>query len=167
MAGPANDGGDWVGCAGHYVGVFERPWLDIPPTQSMVAMRFHEFFRIESGRIVEMQGIWDIPQLMMQSFAWPMAPSLGVEWVAPAPATQDGIVTSPYDPALAPASVTLVSDMLTSLGKYPLQGGPEVMELERYWHPRMCWYGPAGIGQMRRISGFRNWHQIPFLKGAA
>jgi hypothetical protein len=26
------------------------------------------------------------------------------------------------------------------------------------------WYGPAGIGANRRISGFRNWHQIPFLK---
>ena len=69
---------------------------------------------------------------MMQSFAWPMAPSLGVEWVAPAPATQDGPVTSPYDPALTSASVTLVSDMLTSLGKHPLQGCSEVMELERY-----------------------------------
>ena len=38
------------------------------------------------------------------------------------------------------------------------------MELDRYWHPKMNWYGPAGIGSMRRISGFRNWHQIPFLK---
>jgi hypothetical protein len=28
----------------------------------------------------------------------------------------------------------------------------------------MTWYGPAGIGTNRRISGFRNWHQIPFLK---
>ncbi|MEL7082628.1 MAG: ester cyclase, partial [Pseudomonadota bacterium] len=41
--------------------------------------------------------------------------------------------------------------------------GPEVMEMERFWHPRMTWYGPAGIGTGRGISGFRNWHQIPFL----
>ena len=27
----------------------------------------------------------------------------------------------------------------------------------------MTWYGPAGIGTARGISGFRNWHQIPFL----
>lgn len=164
VGGPANDGSEWVGCCGHYVGVLERPWLGIPPTLSMVAMRFHEFFRIEGDRIVEMQGIWDIPQLMMQAQAWPLAPSLGVEWVAPAPATQDGIVAAPYDPERAGASVAHISAMLTAMGKHPLRGGPEVMELERFWHPKMCWYGPAGIGQMRRVSGFRNWHQIPFLR---
>ena len=38
------------------------------------------------------------------------------------------------------------------------------MQLERYWHPKMNWYGPTGIGTARRIAGFRNWHQIPFLK---
>ena len=27
----------------------------------------------------------------------------------------------------------------------------------------MNWYGPAGIGSSRRISGFRRWHQVPFL----
>lgn len=37
------------------------------------------------------------------------------------------------------------------------------MDLPRYWHPRMNWYGPAGIGTSRGIKGFRNWHQIPFL----
>ena len=40
---------------------------------------------------------------------------------------------------------------------------PEVMEMPRFWHPRMNWYGPAGIGTGRGIEGFRNWHQIPFL----
>ncbi len=170
VGGPANDGADWIGCCGHYVGVFEQPWRAIadggaiPPTLSMVAMRFHEFFRVQDGRVVEMQGIWDIPQLMLQAGAWPLAPSLGVEWVAPAPTTQDGIVTSPYDPNQVAANVAHVSAMLTAMGQHPLRGGPEVMALERFWHPKMCWYGPAGIGQMRRISGFRNWHQIPFLR---
>ena len=41
----------------------------------------------------------------------------------------------------------------------------EAMELEKFWHPKMTWYGPAGIGTARGISGFRNWHQIPFLNG--
>ena len=35
--------------------------------------------------------------------------------------------------------------------------------LDHFWHPKMVWYGPAGIGTSRRISGFRHWHQIPFL----
>jgi predicted ester cyclase len=164
IGGEAN-GRAWVGCAGHYVGVMERPFLDIPATRRLVAMRYQEFFRVEEGRVMEMQALWDIPHLMMQANAWPMAPSLGVNWHAPAPATQDGIVTGPQDPAVGQASLRLVLDMLTDMGKHPLGGGPEVMRLERYWHPKFCWYGPAGIGAMRGIDGFRRWHQIPFLKG--
>jgi predicted ester cyclase len=162
MAGHA-EGNNWVGCAGFYTGVFEQPWLDIPPTQHAVAMRYHEFFRFEDDQVVEMQALWDIPELMMQADAWPMTPSLGVEWLVPGPATQDGIITSPYDQARADASLQLVLDMLSDMVKHPLAGGPEIMQLERYWHPKMLWYGPAGIGTNRRISGFRNCHQIPFL----
>ena len=154
----------WVGCAGHYLGVFEKPWLDIPPTKHVAAMRYHEFFRIENNQIVEMQAIWDIPQLMLQAQAWPLAPSLGVEWLVPGPATQDGLNIQP-DPAKAEASMNIIIDMLTDMGKHPLDGGPEVMQLEKYWHPKMLWYGPAGIGSMRQIAGFRNWHQKPFLSG--
>ncbi len=161
MAGEAN-GGDWVGCCGHYMGVFEKPWLDIPPTRHLMAMRYHEFFRLEGGIIVEMQALWDIPQVMLQAGAWPLTPSLAVEWVAPGPASEDGDITAPYDEAKAHASVDLVTAMLTSLQRSP--EGVEAMALDRFWHSKMMWYGPAGIGSMRRISGFRNWHQIPFLK---
>jgi len=162
--GESGDSENWVGCAGFYTGVFEHPWLAIPPTQHVVAMRFHEFFRIEDGKVVEMQALWDIPQVMMQAQAWPMTPSLAVEWLVPGPATQDGIRSGPYDEAQANASIRLVQEMITAMGKHPREGGPEIMALDRYWHPKLNWYGPAGIGSMRRISGFRNWHQIPFLK---
>ena len=161
MAGASN-GGDWVGCCGHYMGVFERPWLDIPPTRHLMAMRYHEFFRLEEGMIVEMQALWDIPQVMMQAGAWPMTPSLAVEWVVPGPATEDGIVTAAYDEAKSQASLDLVTAMLVALERSP--EGLAAMEIDRRWHRQMMWYGPAGIGSMRRISGFRNWHQIPFLK---
>jgi predicted ester cyclase len=53
--------------------------------------------------------------------------------------------------------------MLAYMKRHPSQGGPEVMEMSRFWHPKMNWYGPAGIGTGRGIAGFRNWHQIPFL----
>ncbi len=161
MAGESR-GQNWVGCAGHYMGLFEQPWLDIPPTKHLMAMRYHEFFRIEDERIVEMQALWDIPQVMMAAGAWPLSPSLAVEWIAPGPASNDGIVTSPYDEALSQASLAWVKDMLTALKRNVIS--VEAMELNKYWHPKMMWYGPAGIGSMRRISGFRHWHQIPFLK---
>lgn len=163
MAGPDDDGAEWVGCGGYYCGTFAAPWLDIPPTGHMAHMRFHEFYRMEGGKIVEFQAIWDIPELMMQARAWPMAPSLGREWSVPAPATNDGIQSAPYDAAKSTATKDLIVDMLTHMTRHPSKGGPEVMEMERFWHERMSWYGPAGIGTGRGISGFRNWHQIPFL----
>lgn len=165
MAGhsPGAWSGDWVGCAGHYMGVFERAWLDIPPTQHLVSMRYHEFFRFVDGVVVEMQALWDIPSLMMQADAWPLSPSLAPDWmVCPGPASNDGIIDAPHDQSRADESVQLVMDMLTALGESPR--GVAAMQLERYWHPKMMWYGPAGIGSMRRILGFRKWHQIPFLK---
>ena len=54
--------------------------------------------------------------------------------------------------------------MLENLCRHPAQGGPEVMNLESYWHPRFNWYGPTGIGTTRGIPGFRHWHQMPFLR---
>jgi predicted ester cyclase len=163
MAGATEHGGRWVGCGGHYVGTFAGPWLDIPPTGHFAHMRFHEFYRFEGGRVVEMQALWDIPELMMQAGAWPMAPSLGRETAVPGPAAQDGLRADGRDRAQAETSRRLVLDMLEHMTRHPARGGPEVMEMDRFWHPRMTWYGPAGIGTARGVRGFRNWHQIPFL----
>ncbi len=160
MAGPDTNGANWIGCAGMYVGTFAAPWLDIPPTGHFVHMRFHEYYRVEAGRIVEMQSQWDIPEVMMQAGAWPMAPSLGREGLVPGPARCDGLRSGPWGGDDAKA---LILDMLGAMSRHPAEGGPEVMEMDRFWHPHMTWYGPAGIGTARGISGFRNWHQIPFL----
>ncbi len=165
MAGPTEHGGNWVGCGGHYSGTFVAPWLDIPPTGHLAHMRFHEFYRFEEGRVVEVQTLWDIPEVMMQAGAWPMAPSLGLEFHIPGPASLDGHVAGPWDEAQSQASCQHIVDMLEHMKRHPSQGGPEVMEMAKFWHPKMNWYGPAGIGTGRGIAGFRNWHQIPFLNG--
>ena len=99
----------------------------------------------------------------MQAVAWPMAPSLGREWQVPGPATQDGIIQGPYDEPRSSATCQLIIDMLTAMNRHPSEGGPEVMKMNKFWHPKMNWYGPSGIGTGRGIEGFRNWHQIPFL----
>lgn len=165
MAGTTPEGADWVGCGGYYTGTFQQPWLDIPPTGNQAAMRFHEFYRMEQGRVVEIQALWDIPEVMLQANAWPLAPSLGREWQVPGPATQDGHVPGPHDEARSTATCQHIIEMLTAMKRHPSEGGPEVMELEKFWHPRMNWYGPSGIGTGRGVVGFRNWHQIPFLNG--
>ena len=165
VGGRTEHGGDWIGCGGHYVGTFIGPWLDIPPTGHLTHMRFHEFYRFENGRVVEVQALWDIPEVMMQANAWPMAPSLGLEFCIPGPASNDGLVPGPWNEAKATASCNHIVTMLQHMKKHPSQGGPEVMEMPRFWSDRVNWYGPAGIGTARGIAGFRNWHQIPFLNG--
>lgn len=162
VSGTTPEGLDWVGCCGSYVGTFSAPFLGIPPTGHLAHMRFHEFYQINAGKITEVQAIWDIPELMMQAGAWPMAPSLGREWHVPGPITQDGLADHGDDDAHATRSRTLVLDMLTAMSRHPKEP-VAAMELEKYWHPKMTWYGPAGIGTARGIAGFRNWHQIPFL----
>ncbi len=162
MAGPDGQGESWVGCCGHYTGTWLRPLLGIPASGQQAAMRFHEFFHVVDGRVVEMQALWDLPELMMQSGVWPMGPSLGRFWHAPGPATVDGCSEGPHDDAVSTDSVDWVLGMLDDMGRHPAES-EEAMRLDHWWHPKFSWYGPAGIGTGRGVDGFRNWHQIPFL----
>ena len=162
ISGEDGQGLHWVGQAGYYTGTFAADWLGIPATRRTAHMRFHEFFRLDGDQIVETQFGWDIPEVMMQAAAWPLSPSLGREWCVPGPATCDGL--GPHGDGGA-VSKQIVLDMLGAMSRHPKEGGPEVMEMPRYWHPKMHWYGPAGIGTARGIEGFRRHHQIPFLAG--
>lgn len=159
LAGTSPEGQDWIGTCGNFMGTFTSPWLGIPPTGHLTHMRYHEFFRVEGGKVVEMQAIWDIPEVMMQAGVWPMVPQLGKYLCTPAPMTQDGLTAS----GDGSATMQHVLDMLTELCRHPKEP-VEAMDLPRFWHPRFNWYGPAGIGTARGISGFRHWHQIPFLQ---
>ena len=134
VGGCTEHGDDWIGCGGHYVGTFVGPWLDIPPTGHLTHMRFHEFYRLMEGRVVEIQTLWDIPEVMMQAQAWPMAPSLGLEYHIPGPATQDGHVPGPWNESQATISCNHIVDMLTHMKRHPGEGGPEVMEMPRTRH---------------------------------
>ena len=163
IAGKTEKDLEWVGCGGFYNGTFIKPFLDIQPTGHIAHMRFHEFFRFKDDKIIEVQALWDIPELMMQSNSWPMAPTLGREWCVPGPATLDGVSDKPYDAKKSNSSIEHILGMADAIKKYPSEGGPEVMKMDYYWHPKMNWYGPSGIGSGRGVEGFRNWHQIPFI----
>ncbi|MDJ0821053.1 MAG: ester cyclase [Paracoccaceae bacterium] len=163
IAGADETGAIWVGSGGYYCGTWQAPWLGMPATGHAAHMRFHEFYRIEDGKCLEMQTLWDLPEMMMQANVWPMAPQLGRFMHVPGPQSSDGM--GPHDATHSAATRHHVIDMLHHLKRHPSQGGPEVMEMERFWHPKMMWYGPAGIGTGRGIEGFRRFHQIPFLNG--
>jgi predicted ester cyclase len=159
LAGTTPEGQDWIGACGNYLGTFTAPFLGIPATGHLAHMRYHEFFRILDGQVVEMQAIWDIPELMMQARAWPMVPQLGAYLCTPGPMSGDGLHAS----GDGQATMDHVIAMLTDLSRHPKVPDPEIMQPRKYWHPRFNWYGPAGIGTGRGLSGFRHWHQIPFL----
>ncbi len=154
----------WVGCCGYYTGTFQTSWLDIPATGHQISIRFHEFYQFSEQKLCQVQMIWDIPELMMQANVWPLAQSLGRDWRAPSPALQNGLKIATEDDEHSNNSRKHVADMLTDLSRHPRDGGPELMNFEKYWHPKFSWYGPAGIGTARGVYGFRQCHQIPFLK---
>ena len=160
MAGTTPEDKHWVGTMGNYMGTFLKSFLDIPPTGNLVHMRYHEFFQIENNQIIEMQSIWDLPELMMQANAWPMSPQLGSFLCTPSPMTGDGLKIK----GDGSKNFDLVINMLQDMVLHPSNPDPQVMNLDKYWHPRFNWYGPAGIGTGRGIAGFRHWHQIPFLR---
>ena len=156
LAGTTSEGQSWIGTMGNYMGTFLKSFLNIPPTGHLAHMRYHEFFRFENGKIVEIQAIWDIPELMMQARAWPMAPQLGAYLCTPGPIMGDGLSVT----GSGKDSIETIKKMLSDLCRYPANPDPKIMKLKKYWHPRFNWYGPAGIGTGRGISGFRHWHQI-------
>ena len=84
----------------------------------------------ENDRVVEIQSLWDIPEVFIQAGAWPLAPSLGREWHIPGPATQDGVMTAARDAEHSDASCQLIIDMLDAMKRHPSQGGAEVMEMD-------------------------------------
>lgn len=154
MAGPRwgkGHTGNWVGLGGNFVGTLTAPWLGIPAKDQPVFMRYQEYLRIEGDKIVEMEGLWDIAQVMHQQGVWPMAPQKGVEWMCPGPADGMGVITAPFDEQKADASVQLVWDMLHDLK----QGTAETPErgLGGYWHDHAFWYGATGLGTARGHAG--------------
>jgi predicted ester cyclase len=159
MAGATDTGEQWIGAMGNWMGTFAAPFLGIPPTGHLAHMRYHEFYRVEGGRVGEVQAIWDIPELMMQAGAWPMAPQLGAFLCTPGPMSGDGLDVSGDGSEALQRVVPMLEDMV----RHPADPDPAAMRLDAHWHPRFNWYGPAGIGTGRGVHGFRNCHQIPFL----
>jgi predicted ester cyclase len=156
-------GGEWVGATGHYVGTFARDWLGIPATGGVVSIRYGEFVRLDAGRVATAYVILDLPDLMRQAGCYPFAPAPGCVERVPGPATRDGVMLAPQDPAESAASLRLVEAMIAGLMQYDGRT-LDSMGQERFWDvERMMWYGPAGIGTCRGLRGFQVVHQRPFL----
>ena len=153
--------GRWVVQMGHLMGLFDRPWLGIRPTQRIAMLRFAEFNRVEGDRIVETAMFVDIPHLMMQAGQSPFPPQTGAMLVQPGPRTHDGLCYEPQDPARGEATLAAIDALVTNPSAESL-GVTEAERLARVWHQDMIWWGPAGIGATYTIERYLRQHSTPF-----
>lgn len=168
FVGGSYEGRDYIAAVGHYFGTFRQNWLTIPATGHPVYLRYGEVYEIKDGKIVQANLLWDILDLMRQAGFWPLAPSTGAELFWSGPITGDGLVLHDTDLAQGAASIAQTLAMHGTLAEF--SDAPDnlsrdalmTMPQRAHWHPKMMWYGPAGIGTTRTLQGFVDYHQLPF-----
>ena len=156
----------WVVSMGHLVGLFDRPWLGIPPTHRMAFLRHCTFHRVEGGRIAETAMQFDLPHLMVQAGLRPFPPETGVTLVQPGPATHDGLLHGPQPREEGERTLALIDAMIGDLGTWKL-GLPLEEELRRSWAEDMVWWGPTGIGATFTIPRYAAQHSRVFRRSFA
>jgi predicted ester cyclase len=159
---------DLVATMGHYAGVFREDWLGIPATGRTIFLRAGEVHRIADGRIVQSSVLFDILDLMRQAGFWPIAPSLGREHQWPGPIGAGGICFDPVDPAIGAASLAQTLTMHGGIRGYTHDAAnPRRSYLassqQQFWHDKMMWYGPSGIGTARGWQNYVDFHAVPWI----
>lgn len=166
FVGGEYEGRTYVAAVGHYCGTFKEDWLSIPATGHSISLRYGEVYEIWGGKIIQANLLWDILDFIRQAGFWPLAPSYGQEGMWFGPRTCDGVVMHDSDVARSAASLEQTLAMHKSLFDFdqeqPTRDGLLEMPQKKYWHPKMMWYGPSGIGTTRGLSGFVDYHQMPF-----
>lgn len=169
FVGGEYEGRCYIASVGHYTGSFRRPWLEVPPTGTTVYLRFGEVHQIKDGKIVQTTALIDVMDFLRQAGFWPIAPSLGYEGMWPGPITGDGIRLTDSDPEISAASLKQTLAMHQTINTFNdkqklSRENLLSMEQKDYWHPRMMWHGPSGIGTGRGLEGYVDCHQFPFRK---
>lgn len=156
------EGGFWCAAVTHYVGTFNAPLWGIRPSGKLVFLRAGEFHRVDGGRITKSRTIFDLPDLMRQAGRLPLPHVMGAEITFPGPATHDGVLP---DAPGGEESADVVDNMIADLHAFDpdTYESPGQTGTGGYWHPRMMWYGPAGIGSNYLWDGFVRDHRAPFL----
>ena len=165
MAGRSDiDGTDWVASMGHLMGLFDKPWLHIPPTHRLVFLRYVEFHQVISGRIHGTALFCDIVGLMKQAGLSPLPMQSGAEILVPGPRTHDGVMLQQQDAAESGKTLQLVNTMCDDLiNAEGFQAPSELLAVT--WHDDMLWFGPSGIGSTYTIDRYQLQHQGPFRAG--
>ncbi len=154
---------DWVSLTGNYVGTFDNEWLDIPPTGQATWIRYGLFYEIKAGKIETAYCILDMLDVIRQA-GFNLFPNRAPEITINGPISYDGILTSNTDATEGQKSLQLTEAMIRALGNFD-GVNLSTMQMDKFWHPNMMWYGPGGTGSTRGLRGFQDYHQKPFLVG--
>ncbi|MEM9049658.1 MAG: nuclear transport factor 2 family protein [Pseudomonadota bacterium] len=153
----------WVVEMGHLMGLWDQPFLGIPPSRKIAFLRYVEFHRVADGRIVDIASFCDLLALIQQAGLQPLPPQTGAAILTPGPRTHDGVLLGPQDPAEGRTTLDLITAMIEDLIAEGVASSLE--HLAKWWTPDMCWFGPAGIGASAFFKGYHRGHTIPFEEG--
>lgn len=158
------DGQEWVCGLGHFTGTFQQDWLTIPASGKETKIRWAEFCRLNAGKIVEIQFLLDIPDVMEQAGFPVLPPDKGEPGVWPSPRTFEGILMEEQDEIETNLSMKLIRNMIyTGLNNFD-QSALGSMGMDQFFHQQVSWYGPSGIGANHNLEEFENNHQKPWLR---
>ncbi|MFC3122477.1 nuclear transport factor 2 family protein [Agaribacter flavus] len=158
------DGKVWVMSMGHFLGLFDRDWLNIRATQKMTMLRYAEFFCIENDKILKSGLFFDIIGFMQMVGMNPLPPTTGNYFVYPGPRKHNGILTEVQSPEAGVKTLKLVEAMIDDLSTLNITANDNYPPaiLAKTWHEDMEWYGPAGIGASYTITRYQQQHSYPF-----
>ncbi len=162
--GDESCGEEWVSACGYFTGTFVQDWLGIPATGRKTNIHFGQFYRLEEGKIVENYLILDVLSVIRQAGFQLLRPAYGADGgkVLP-PATADGVLLTEQDELETRKSRQLVWAMVQGMMRFDGEN-LNTMEMSRYWHQNMHWYGPSGIGSCYSLEEFEDFHQRPWLE---
>lgn len=168
FVGGSYQGRRYLAALGHYCGTMRGDLFGILATRRPVYLRYGEVYEVdEAGRVIQANLLWDVLDLMRQAGCWPLAQPLGSPEMWPGPLTADGIRFEPGEPMQSVSSLAQTLAMHKTLAEHDDRANLSrqslmAMPQKEHWHPKMMWYGPAGIGTTRGLDGFVDGHQLPF-----
>ena len=159
-----NNEGKWVTSMGHFMGVFNKPFLGIRPNHKSILLRYAEFYKVENNKITEGAIFLDIINFMQQLDLSIIPESTGLICVTPGPMNHKGLKLDISNPDESQKTLSLIHRMRDRLVKgSKMQSYKEELDLD--WHNDMIWWGPGGIGASYTIDGYIKGHTKPFQDG--
>ena len=129
---------------GHFMGLFDQPFIGIPANHKIAMLRYAEFHKVEEGQIKETALFIDLLHLMAQVGITPISQQTGMNLIQPGPRPHDGLLFDGQNMQETQTTLALINRMIGDINEGQYASPQE--ELRQCWHEDMHWWGPTGIG---------------------